>query len=95
MARFSCRVRLKRFVPNLTGYTEVKSSPGVQAIIAPKARAVAAAAGASSPGGTFTVAQKRGRYDLGYVVAAENYKARLDQARSKVLTKANWSIGGK
>ena len=40
------------------------------------------------------VVQKRGRFDTGYFVAADDYEARYDQAKRKTLTKACNSIGG-
>lgn len=93
MAKASCKVRLDRFVPDLAGYTKVKDGSGVQAILASKAAAVEAGANAMSKGSHKTI-HRRGRFDMGYVVAADDYQARHDQAKRKTLTKALNSIGG-
>lgn len=91
MAR--CTVRLKKFVPDLAGYTKVKSGAPVQAILGEKAAAVKSAADSMSRG-THRVAQARGKFDAGYFVSADDYEARHDQAKRKTLTKACNSIGG-
>lgn len=93
MAKASCKVKLEKFVPDLAGYTKVKDGDAVQGILASKAAAVQAGANSLS-GGRHKTIHRRGRFDLGYVVAADDYQARHDQARRKTLTKAANSIGG-
>lgn len=93
MARATCKVRLDRFVPDLSGYTKVKDGAPVQAILAAKAAKVKASADLQSKG-SHKVVHKRGKFDMGYVVAADDYEARRDQAKRKTLTKACNSIGG-
>lgn len=93
MAKASCKVKLEKFAPDLAGYTKVKDGDAVQGILASKAAAVEAGANAMSRGAHKTI-HRRGKYDMGYVVAADDYKARHDQAKRKTLTKALNSIGG-
>lgn len=93
MGKAGCKVKLKRFVPDLAGYTKVKDGGPVQAILAAKAAAVKSSADSMSKG-SHKAANKRGKFDMGYVVAADDYKARYDQAKRKSLTKALNSIGG-
>lgn len=97
----TCRVTLRRFRPDLSGYTQVKSSGPVQALIAPKAEAVRRAADALAhdgdgrhEDGRHRVTQRRGKFDMGYYVSADNFSARYRQARDKTLTKALGSAGG-
>lgn len=91
--RFGAAVRLRRFVPDLAGYTRVKDGAGVQAVLAGKAAAVEAAANGMSDG-THETLHRRGKFDMGYVVAAADFESRLDQARHKTLTKALGAAGG-
>ena len=89
----SRKVRLKKFKWSPAGYTQVKDGGKTQAILASKAARVKASADAMSKG-SHRVVQKRGRFDTGYFVAADDYEARYDQAKRKTLTKACNSIGG-
>lgn len=89
----TCKVTLKRFKPDLSGYTQVKDSGGVQALLASRAARVEAAANALSRGAHETL-HRRGKFDMGYVVKAADFESRLDQARHKTLTKALGSAGG-
>lgn len=93
MGKTTCNVRLDKFVPDLPGYTKVKDGAAVQAILASKAAAVKSTADSLSRGSHKTI-QRRGKFDTGYIVAADDYKARYDQAKRKTLTKALNSIGG-
>lgn len=89
----STKVTLRRFVPDLAGYTQVKDGSGVQAILSAKASAVMASANGMSKG-EHRLVHKRGKFDMGYVVAADDIRARIDQAKQKTLTKALGSAGG-
>ncbi len=92
MAKASCSVKLKKFVPDLAGYTKVKDDGPSQAILATKAAAVKSSADSMSKG-SHRVVQKRGKFDTGYFVSADDFAARYDQAKHKTLTKACNSIG--
>lgn len=81
-----CKVDLKRFEWDPAGYTAVKSSGGVQAVLAPRAEAVRARADAM--GGKHSAAQRRARFDLAWFVRADDFRARYEQAKNKALTKA-------
>lgn len=93
MGKAGCSVKLKKFAPDLVGYTKVKSAPPAQEILAGKARAVKASADSMSKG-SHKVEQRRGKFDMGYVVSASDFNSRYDQAKRKILTKACNSIGG-
>lgn len=87
-------VRLKRFVPDLAGYTQVKDGGGVQAILQGKAESVRAAADSMLGEYGHKVVQKRAKFDMRYVVGTETAHALNSQAKHKTLTKACNSIGG-
>lgn len=88
-----CKVRLDGFKWSRPGYVQVKGSAPVQAILARKAaRAESAARSMSS--GKYKTSHRQGKQDMYYSVVADDYEARLDQAKRKVLTKAVNSIGG-
>lgn len=93
MGKTTCKVKLDRFMPDLPGYTKVKDGAAVQAILASKAASVKSAADSLSRGSHKAI-QRSGKFDTGYFVAADDYKARYDQAKRKTLTKACNSIGG-
>lgn len=93
MASVKCKVNLKDFVPDLSGYTSVKDGGGVQSMLAGKANAVRSSANSLSDG-KHVVVHKRGKYDMYYAVAANDFDARYDQAKNKTLTKALNSLGG-
>ncbi|WP_307739000.1 hypothetical protein [uncultured Parolsenella sp.] len=87
-------VRLRRFVPNLAGYTQVKDDGEVQAILQGKADSVRAAADSMLGEPGHRVVQKRAKFDMRYVVGTETAHAFHSQAKHKTLTKACNSIGG-
>lgn len=87
-------VRLKRFVPDLVGYTQVKDGADVQSILQAKADYVRAAADSMLGEQGHKVVQRRAKFDMRYVVGTETAPALRSQAKHKTLTKACNSIGG-
>lgn len=94
MAKMGCSVTLRKFVPNLAGYTQVKDTAPVQEILAGKAQRVKAAADASLGGDGHKVLHRRGKFDMGYVVATDSVRAQRAQAKRKTLTKGLGAAGG-
>lgn len=87
-------VTLKRFKPDLAGYTQVKDAGGVQSILAGKAQAVLSAADSALGEAGHKVAHRRGKFDAGYVVATKTVHAYRAQAKRKSLTKGLGAAGG-
>lgn len=87
-------MRLKRFVPDLAGYTACKDQGGVQALLRARAERVRAAADASLGEAGHKVSHKRGRFDMGYFVSTDSAHAYRAQAKRKSLTKAAGAAGG-
>lgn len=95
MARFSCKMRLVKYVPNMSGYPGVMNAGAVQGILKGKAAAVNSAASASArPGADYETYGFRGTLANGYVVSTANYEAMIDEYYHKTLTKAAHAAGG-
>lgn len=95
MARFSCKIRLVKYKPDMSGYPGVMNAGAVQGILKSKAAAVnSAASGSAKPGADYETYNFQGILAKGYVVSTANYEAMIDEFYHKTLTKAAHAAGG-
>lgn len=92
-------VKFGKFMMSRAGYAAIMDSPGVQGVIARKARAVKAAADAGLSDGGYAlpgheVRDFQGKLARGKVVRTKTDQARYSEAKRKTLSKSLGAANG-